>query len=333
MYLALACEKSDVLSVISFIKTIMNTICTLVPIVLIVMVSIDLLKIVINGDDNTVKTSTKTIINRVIGAVAVFFVPTIVALVLGSIENFTSDYSVCWDSATSENIKFYRSLEKLEEQEQKEANKKKKELATKEREELNTTRENLRKKAYADAKKKEEAEKNNNSGTDTSSVPGKAQSYKDVNWDTNDVTKISNLSSDQLKKVLNSYGGKAKNFAPYASNYIKTEQKYGINVFFIIGLEAQESTWLTSKAAVRCNNLGGVMKTPRCMSGSKLAKFSSKGDFINYQGDFLKRLYINQGLKSIPKIQKKYCQSGCFSWVSNVEKIGNKLFNQVKKIM
>lgn len=77
-----------------------------IPILLIIMGSIDLGKAVMSSDDKEVKGATSRLVKRVIMAVAIFFVVTIVTLVMNlftkvdddDIEG-TSDWRACWDAA------------------------------------------------------------------------------------------------------------------------------------------------------------------------------------------------------------------------------------------
>ena len=78
-----------------------------IPIILIVMGSIDLGKAVLSSDDKEIKGATTKLIKRAIAAVAVFFVGTLVSLVMGmfassgaddsnNIEG-TSNWKDCWN--------------------------------------------------------------------------------------------------------------------------------------------------------------------------------------------------------------------------------------------
>lgn len=76
-----------------------------IPIILIVMGSIDLGKAVMSSDDKEIKGATSKLIKRAIAAVAVFFVTTIVSLLMGlfdsadtGVETSTGDYNWadCW---------------------------------------------------------------------------------------------------------------------------------------------------------------------------------------------------------------------------------------------
>ena len=76
-----------------------------IPILLIVMGTIDLGKAVMSSDDKEIKGATGKLIKRAIAAVAVFFVATIVSLLMGMIgkteieDEDTTSWSTCWKAA------------------------------------------------------------------------------------------------------------------------------------------------------------------------------------------------------------------------------------------
>ena len=78
-----------------------------IPIILIVMGSVDLGKAVLSSDDKEIKGAVSKLIKRAIAAVAVFFVATIVTVVMGMFTNVTfdddgkantTDWGTCWRS-------------------------------------------------------------------------------------------------------------------------------------------------------------------------------------------------------------------------------------------
>ena len=77
-----------------------------IPIILIVMGSIDLGKAVLSSDDKEIKGATSKLIKRAIAAVAVFFVTTIVSLLMNMFSNSgsdvdgTTDWRACWGDLT-----------------------------------------------------------------------------------------------------------------------------------------------------------------------------------------------------------------------------------------
>lgn len=71
-----------------------------VPILLIIFGVLDLFKAVIGSKDDEIKKSMKAFAMRCISAVVIFFIPTIVGIVMGLITDFTSsgaksDYDIC----------------------------------------------------------------------------------------------------------------------------------------------------------------------------------------------------------------------------------------------
>lgn len=90
------CSQPGVKTVFSLIKTAFTIIRWVVPIGLIIMTSLDLFNKVLDPDN---KDAQKKILNRIIAAVIVFFVPTIVNLVLRLV-----DVGMGHDSNTKESV-------------------------------------------------------------------------------------------------------------------------------------------------------------------------------------------------------------------------------------
>lgn len=77
-----------------------------IPILLILMGSIDLGKAVISSDDKAIKESTSKLIKRCIAAIAIFFIVTIVTLLTSIVTNNAGDENInasewasCWEAA------------------------------------------------------------------------------------------------------------------------------------------------------------------------------------------------------------------------------------------
>ncbi len=70
-----------------------------IPILLIIFGMIDLGKAVISSDDKAVSKAAKSLLNRVIAGVCIFFVPTIVGVIFSMVGSFKEDlkdqYDVC----------------------------------------------------------------------------------------------------------------------------------------------------------------------------------------------------------------------------------------------
>ena len=95
----------DLVPVVRFIKYGVYPIIQIgIPILLILMGTIDLGKAVLSSDDKEIKGATSKLVKRAIAAVAVFFVATIVSLVMNMFSTSgadddvegTTDWRACW---------------------------------------------------------------------------------------------------------------------------------------------------------------------------------------------------------------------------------------------
>ncbi len=96
----------DLEPIVKFIKLgVLPIIQIGIPILLIVMGTIDLGKAVLSSDDKEIKGAVGKLVKRAIAAIAVFFVATVVTLVMGlfgrsdndDIEG-TTDWAACWNN-------------------------------------------------------------------------------------------------------------------------------------------------------------------------------------------------------------------------------------------
>jgi beta-lactamase class A len=83
----------------------------IVPIFLILMGSVELIKVVISGDDKSFKSSINNLVKKFVAGILIFFLPTIVFLVLGMIAGATEYYNsftncnVCFNHPNSDECK------------------------------------------------------------------------------------------------------------------------------------------------------------------------------------------------------------------------------------
>lgn len=115
MYFLLSgCQNPDILRLILLAKKILNIAFIIIPIGLIIFIIIDLIKIMLNGEDKGGK-NVKLIISRVIFAILVFFAPTIVSVVMNTLANagvdIGSDYKMCIDNAEKDIIEDFQQLQ------------------------------------------------------------------------------------------------------------------------------------------------------------------------------------------------------------------------------
>ena len=324
------CTEPEILKVILYIQIILKYVFFIVPIGLILMMGFDFFKNVTAGREEEMKKNLSLAIKRLILCVCMFFVPTIVSLVVDvvndSIEDINIDYQSCLD-----NTKYIDYYEKIADEEK-----------AKEEEDLN-------KKIEEQKKKKQEEEKImiTYSKSDTDNAGGTGSNNGNLTLDWSDVTKISNVSAANLKRALetsNKYYGKEARFAPYATTYVTLERQNSVNVFLLLGIHALESSWMGSTVTKQCNNLAGVKFAHQ--NGAHSCAISSEGDryagwnsinsFLSYYVPWLKSNYLTVGGsyykgKTPEAIVVSYCP-GCSTWPSNVKSIGTGLYNQVKDL-
>lgn len=110
------CESSGFLQALLILKSIFKIICLLIPIILIFTISMDTFKLVTNPGDT--KKVFPVISKRLIAALVVFFVPTIINIVLNAMGQ-GNDVSRCYNNANSEYIESLREREKANRKETK----------------------------------------------------------------------------------------------------------------------------------------------------------------------------------------------------------------------
>lgn len=94
------------ISILRIARTVVRILQIVVPILLIVLGSIDIAKAVIAGDEKKIKEAQKPFVKRIIAAVIVFLVPWIVGIVLNLVGG--NAWKACW-SAAGENNSGYSS--------------------------------------------------------------------------------------------------------------------------------------------------------------------------------------------------------------------------------
>ena len=107
------CENVLFLRILNYFNIAMNLMRFVVPIILIIKLTLDIYKGIINPNDNSFK---EKVSKRLVACVIIFLVPTIVNVFLGLIETVTGttfDYSSC--QANIKNIDYYVEKRELEE--------------------------------------------------------------------------------------------------------------------------------------------------------------------------------------------------------------------------
>lgn len=94
------CAEPNVLKVMRIVKIVINFIKVIVPIILIVSASMTFLKAVANGENNK---ALKSFIRKLIAAIAIFMVPTVVGIIFKSLDQERT-YVDCLEKANAEGI-------------------------------------------------------------------------------------------------------------------------------------------------------------------------------------------------------------------------------------
>lgn len=90
-------------NIIAIVGFILKVIQWIVPIILIVLGTIDLVKAVIASKEDEIKKQQQILIKRIIAAVIVFLVPLIVSILTGLLG--TDDWKTCWNDNHNKSIK------------------------------------------------------------------------------------------------------------------------------------------------------------------------------------------------------------------------------------
>lgn len=104
--LLLTCSDSNLLSIVQIVKKIVTFVTILVPIILIVIGTFDLLKAVTASKEDEIKAAQKLLIKRVIYAILIFLIVPILNLIFGvfkpgdvSGSTYTTEWYDCWREA------------------------------------------------------------------------------------------------------------------------------------------------------------------------------------------------------------------------------------------
>ena len=95
---AFSCGK--ILPILDIMKFALTAIQWIVPILLILWGTIDLVKSVVAGKEDEIKKNQKALIKRIISAVIVFLIPLAVSMLLGLIGS--DGWTCCWKQAKSQ---------------------------------------------------------------------------------------------------------------------------------------------------------------------------------------------------------------------------------------
>lgn len=92
----------DLAKVIAIVGFVLNLIQWVVPIILIVLGTVDLVKAVIAGKEEEIKNNQKTLVKRIIAAIIIFLIPLIVSVITGLLG--TDEWKECWNAHHNDGV-------------------------------------------------------------------------------------------------------------------------------------------------------------------------------------------------------------------------------------
>lgn len=98
------CDNPEILKVMMLIKIVISAICVAVPIILIVVLMLDYSKAVSSNDNDMVMKITRNLPYRLIAVVVIFFIPSLVKIVVNIADGSANTYIGCIENATPDNI-------------------------------------------------------------------------------------------------------------------------------------------------------------------------------------------------------------------------------------
>lgn len=98
------CDNPEILKVMMLIKIVISAICVAVPIILIVVLMLDYAKAVSSNDSDMVMKVTRNLPYRLVAVVVIFFIPSLVKIIVNVADGSANTYIGCIENATPDNI-------------------------------------------------------------------------------------------------------------------------------------------------------------------------------------------------------------------------------------
>lgn len=141
--------------------------------------------------------------------------------------------------------------------------------------------------------------------------------FKSVNFDPNDVTKLTNVKPRQLEILFKS-NSTYKNLIGLEKAFVDAEKQYGVNAMFLLGIVSQESGFASSRRAVEENNLTGYA----IYQNNSRKTFNSQYESVMTTARLLKDNYIGErNIKDIKNINEVYCPNDNYKWSNSIHGI------------
>ena len=156
-----SCGSYNMLSSMLFMKSAVEIISMSVFLLLIIFVGIELAKIVLDPNTDMTKKRVKSIITKFVAGAIVFFIPTLVNILITNLDAVGNKTSYCWKVASSDMLEVYKNAEEVKQKAEDEKAKKENEKAEVERQTVQKIKEAAaernRKKAEEERKKQEQS--------------------------------------------------------------------------------------------------------------------------------------------------------------------------------
>ena len=283
-----ACETASFLATILFIKNLVKIASIIVPAILVLLLSMDLGKAVISGDEEGMKKAQKLAIKRVISALIVFFVPIIVDASFKLIDSSGLLNLDCYTNATEEKVEELVAKEKEKASKNEEERKKAVENTKKNKEKLTKEQESSRQKAIKNAEKAAKTKKNVNSSSNGAAVDTTNSSYKGK-------AKLSKTySSFKVLDTLEKKDFEKKIIVSITTNPFIAQSFTVVNNYFVVSYVNRPNT--ASSVGVYDKSSGKRVKT---YSGFSLGH--ANGMTYNASSG---NIYVTHGLLSRNKVHK-----------------------------
>ena len=310
------CEREGILRTFKIIYLLLNIIRVLVPVIIIIIGTKDLMNAVLQSNTDEMKKAPSIFIKRLIAGLIIFLIPSLLDTVfnmVASYENNPTEFAGCSVCLTNGNdCDTLMEVAKATELSIKASERR----ASQEANEITDADIANWEKHKAERLKRQQENKNNpnnnNNNNNNSNIPNTNTYTTTVTngeskyFNSKNVTQISGLTEQELVSILQrntAYKGKAKVYLQIAHDLILAERNHGVNAFYLMGLYSYESGWMGSALTKNCNNIGGVRfynqtygngkKTTNCNSG--YAGFDSISEFIDFHANLLEKKYLTPG--------------------------------------
>lgn len=105
------CANYDFLRIVQVVMNVFRIICIIVPIILILMISIDFGKSVIAGKEEDMSKNIHLVIKRIIYCIAIFFIPSIVSVTMSFLGNMGVNFATCITNSAPDKIGAYKKVD------------------------------------------------------------------------------------------------------------------------------------------------------------------------------------------------------------------------------